>query len=180
MSMVKSFPWQGFRDKVGEFRHAYGVINALLQYKDPEEIEFKLYLENNGKSKRSAIIWLMSYLKPHWYLVLTGLTLSVVITGLNLVPPSLLRTLIDQIAAQKQEATLLNLTILLITIYALNTLLGILQNYSLSPLSQKLVYEMRRDLYSHVQELSMSFYDKMGTGRVIQGLLMILGESNGS
>ncbi len=155
------------RDKIGEFRHAAGVINALLQYKDPREIEFKLYLENNGRSRRSAIIWLMSYLKPHWYLVLTGLTLSIVITGLNLVPPSLLRTLIDQIATQKQEATLLNLTILLITIYALNTLLGILQNYSLSLLSQKLVYGMRRDLYSHVQDLSMSFYDKMSTGRVI-------------
>ncbi|MEM3079743.1 MAG: ABC transporter transmembrane domain-containing protein, partial [Thermoproteota archaeon] len=155
------------RDKISEFRHAAGVINALLQYKDPKEIEFKLYLENNGKSRKSAIIWLISYLKPHWYLVLSGLTRSVVITGLNLVPPSLLRTLIDQIATQKQEATLLNLTILLITIYALNTLLGILQNYSLSLLSQKLVYSMRRDLYSHVQELSMSFYDKMSTGRVI-------------
>ncbi|MEM3469600.1 MAG: hypothetical protein QXZ36_02495, partial [Thermoproteota archaeon] len=88
------------RDKISEFRHATGVINALLQYKDPKEIEFKLYLENNGKSRKSAIIWLISYLKPHWYLVLSGLTLSVVITGLNLVPPSLLRTLIDQIATQ--------------------------------------------------------------------------------
>ncbi|MEM2172586.1 MAG: ABC transporter ATP-binding protein [Thermoproteota archaeon] len=155
------------RDRIGEFRHIAGVINALIQYKDPKEIEFRLRMENNEKSKKNAIIWLMSYLKPHWYLVTIGLALSVLMTALSLVPPSLLKTLIDQIATQKQESTLLNLTILLISIYAANTLLGVIQNYSLSLLSQKLVYSMRKDLYAHLQSLSMSFYDKMSTGRVI-------------
>ncbi|MEM1548384.1 MAG: ABC transporter ATP-binding protein [Thermoproteota archaeon] len=155
------------RDRIGEFRHIAGVINALIQYKDPKEIEFRLRMENNEKSKKNAIIWLMSYLKPHWYLVTIGLALSVLMTALSLVPPSLLKTLIDQIATQKQESILLNLTILLISIYAANTLLGVIQNYSLSLLSQKLVYSMRKDLYAHLQSLSMSFYDKMSTGRVI-------------
>ncbi|MEM2585153.1 MAG: ABC transporter transmembrane domain-containing protein [Thermoproteota archaeon] len=154
------------RDRIEEFRHVAGVVNALIQYKDPREIEFRTR-ESNVKSKKNAIIWLMSYLKPHWYLVATGLALSVLITALSLIPPSLLRTLIDQIATQKQESTLLNLTILLISIYAVNTLFGVIQNYSLSLLSQKLVYSMRKDLYAHLQSLSMSFYDKMSTGRVI-------------
>ncbi|MEM1558242.1 MAG: ABC transporter transmembrane domain-containing protein, partial [Thermoproteota archaeon] len=154
------------RDRIGEFRHIAGVINALIQYKDPREIEFRI-MENNERSKKNAIIWLMSYLKPHWYLVTIGLALSVLITALSLVPPSLLKTLIDQIATQKQESILLNLTVLLISIYAANTLLGVIQNYSLSLLSQKLVYSMRKDLYAHLQSLSMSFYDKMSTGRVI-------------
>ncbi|MEM2981423.1 MAG: ABC transporter transmembrane domain-containing protein [Thermoproteota archaeon] len=155
------------RDRIGEFRHIAGVISALIQYKDPKEIEFRLHMENNRKSKKNAIIWLISYLRPHWYLVATGLALSVLMTALNLVPPSLLKTLIDQIATQKQESILLNLTILLISIYAANTLLGVIQNFSLSLLSQKLVYSMRKDLYAHLQSLSMSFYDKMSTGRVI-------------
>lgn len=74
--------------------------------------------------------------------------------GPQLGAPSLLKTLIDQIATQKQESMLLNLAILLISIYAVNTLLGMIQNYSLSSLSQKLVYSMSRDLYNHVQSLS--------------------------
>ena len=155
------------REKIEEFRHTAGVISALLQYKEQKEIEFEFPLETNRKSKMSAMFWLMSYLRPHWYLVLIGLILSIAITGLNLAPPSLLKTLIDQVVVNKQESALRNLTLLLISIYATNTILGIVQNYSLSLLSQKLVYSMRKDLYAHVQELSMSFYDKMSTGRVI-------------
>ncbi|MEM3369037.1 MAG: ABC transporter transmembrane domain-containing protein [Thermoproteota archaeon] len=155
------------REKIEEFRHAAGVISALLQYKEQKEIEFKFPLEINNKRKTSAMLWLMSYLKPYWYLAAIGLILSIAITGLNLAPPSLLKTLIDQVVIKKDENELQKLTFILISIYAISTLLGIVQNYSLSLLSQKLVYSMRKDLYAHVQELSMSFYDKMSTGRVI-------------
>lgn len=110
---------------------------------------------------------LLSYLKPYWREVTVSLLSMVVLVILNLVPPWFVKIVIDEVITKHDWKKLQLLVILLLAVYALRGVLTFAQTYLMHLVGQKVVYDLRTELYSHVQKLSLSFFKGTRTGEVM-------------
>jgi ATP-binding cassette subfamily C protein len=160
------------RERLEDFHNIAKLIDKIVKRDlDPESVnsdvlEAFLTKRNNVK-KTQALFWLMTFLKPHIHYIVLAIVLSLSITALNLTPPYLMKILLDEVFANKNLTMLTYIVIAFISVYALNAILGAAQNYALSYLGQKIIYNMRVKIYEHLQNLSLSFYDKMSSGRIM-------------
>ncbi len=88
-------------------------------------------------------------------------------SGLLLIPPLLVRYLIDDVIAQKRAEQIPLLAGGALAIYALSAVVGALKSYYGHAYAQWITHEMRRDLYRHYQKMAMSFHDNWKTGQLI-------------
>ncbi|MGQ9514562.1 MAG: ABC transporter ATP-binding protein [Thermoproteota archaeon] len=161
------------------FRKAMLVINELISDRVLlEKIGATQILVANERRRSTTLKWLLGYLKPHWPFAVLGMFLSLSVTGLGLVPPYLMRTLVDEVIEKRNFNLLPTLTITLVLIYAINTLMSIAQSYTLSYLAQKIVFSIRSQVYGHLQHLSMGFYDRISSGRVLSRVTDDVGRVN--
>ena len=122
-------------------------------------------------SKRKVIFRLLSYIKPHLPLAIFGFALTIGFTFLNLLPPYLMKILIDDAIGNANLTLLVWLTISLAVIYLLRALTAAGRSYLLGKLGQRIMVDLRRRLYEHLQVLSLSFYDKNETGRIMSRVM---------
>ncbi len=85
----------------------------------------------------------------------------------GLVPPYLLKVAIDDYIVAGNFTGLTLIAVILIGIYLMYWFSDYLRTYQISWLGQNMVNEIREQLFSHLQDLSFSFYDQAEAGRII-------------
>ncbi|MBT3271972.1 MAG: hypothetical protein HN368_02365, partial [Spirochaetales bacterium] len=109
---------------------------------------------------------LFSTLKPHWRLLVGILALFLLTTGLGLLIPQLIRTLIDEYLVPMEE----DLRGLLLVIGAIGisylgeTVLGMLKDRTSGRIGEAVSRDLRGVIYGKVQALSLSYLNKTKTG----------------
>ncbi|UCD72755.1 MAG: ABC transporter ATP-binding protein, partial [Candidatus Bathyarchaeota archaeon] len=109
----------------------------------------------------------MSYLGRYWHLVFLGMFAVLVATGLNLVSPLIVRDVVDKVLIEKQYSTLPLYTLGIVGISVLRGIFRFIQRYVQSYVGQRVVFDIRTDLFQALQEKSFSFYDKRRTGQLM-------------
>jgi ATP-binding cassette subfamily B protein len=124
--------------------------------------------------KSKTALRLLRYLKPYWWQALTLSLLSIVATGLGLLPPALNKPLMDIVLAPKEPVPLETrywwLAALVIAFGASRLLiagLSVVQSWLSAWLGSKLTHDIRCQLFQHLHLLSFRFYDKQQLGSVI-------------
>ncbi len=95
------------------------------------------------------------------------ITLLLVSAILGLVGPYFLAIAIDQYIERGNLSGLYWISAVYIGVYAVNWLVGYVQTYLRFWLGQRLVFDLRRDMFSNLQRLSMSYYNKRHVGAVM-------------
>jgi len=128
----------------------------------------------NCLEKGTLLARLLSYLKPYWYIAVIAFVLSLSTTGLNLIPTYVTKLLTDRVFApveptpDAQRFILLNIFVLaLVGMHVLSTGLGTIRTYIMSWLGNKVIFDLRTSAYEYLQRLSLSFYNKKETGRLM-------------
>ncbi len=123
----------------------------------------------SNSSGDSQSLWgrLFRYLRPYWHWAFLSLVLTLLVTGLSLLPPKLMQLLLDKAIPQKNMSLLWHLCALLLGVYLLTAVISFVRTYLMSWLGQKVLYDMRSELYQHLQQLSLSFYDHHRTGQLM-------------
>jgi ATP-binding cassette, subfamily B, multidrug efflux pump len=100
-----------------------------------------------------------TYVRPHSRLLLLCLLLVLGVAGAQLLQPYVVKLVIDRSIAQGDMGLLPGLAALFLA--ALVAELGFRygQIYTLEKLGQEVVFRLRRDLFSHMEYLSSSFFD---------------------
>ena len=164
------------RSCLEDFYNAARLIDKLAK-KEIRTENLDVEVLNNFLTKKTdikksqAFRWLLGYLKPHLHYAGLALALSLGITGLSLTPPYMLKILVDNVFVNRDINLLLFVVGVLISVYAGNAILGAAQNYALAYLGQRVVYSIRIQVYEHLQKLSLGFYDKMSSGRVMSRVM---------
>ena len=130
-----------------------------------------------NSSEMKNFIWmfkqLFSMAYPYRYMLLLGLTLMLIGTAANLVPPYLTMPLMDNILIPIQNGK--PVKSYLIVLY-LSGLLGFsilawflscIKSYVSSFVSEKIGFDLRTKLYQHLLKLPLSFYSTRRTGDLI-------------
>ena len=123
-----------------------------------------------AKDVRGTLNRLISYLKPYYGGLFVVLILTIVYTGFSLAGPYLLGVAIDQYMSAKDLVGLRNITFLMLGTYLLYWASQFAANYLVAGLSQKALRTLRRDLFEHLQTLSLSFFDRHSHGDLMSRL----------
>jgi ATP-binding cassette subfamily B multidrug efflux pump len=118
-------------------------------------------------SDRALIARLFKYLLKYKRRFIITVVAVVVVSLTGLLPPYLLQVAIDNYIKNSDLAGLTFTSIILVGVYLVNWVSNYQRTYQMSWMGQNMVNELRKQLFSHLQELSFSFYDRSEAGEII-------------
>ena len=118
--------------------------------------------------KRKVFRRLLGYVRPYWKTAAFSLTLTVAITLLTLVPPMLLRDLINYLAYGWGTMQILTfIPVALAVVYISSSAATAIRTYTMGWMGERIIYDIRTQVYRYLQMLSLSFYDRRRTGELM-------------
>jgi ATP-binding cassette subfamily B protein len=130
-----------------------------------------------GKAYDSRLMRrLLEYMRPYKWRVILALTLTLAVTPLELAPPKLFQVSVDRylvpashqaitVATAKHGLVLISLLYLLVLFF--DFLAQYVQIRIMQRVGQQTMYDMRQEIFAHIQRLSMSYFDKNPVGRLV-------------
>jgi len=166
------------RKKLSEMREFCAELTGAISGKKMEAAS-EQEKESGAGGRKSTLLWLVNFMRPYRSKLIGGLLLSIVLTGLNLVPAYLLKDLIDEVllSPHHPEGIFLNLTLILLVSYMLIAVVTLFQNYVLNTLGQRVVNDLRYKVYSHAIKLPSSSIERITTGRILSRLTTDVGNA---
>jgi ATP-binding cassette subfamily B protein len=110
---------------------------------------------------------ILSYLKPYWRRVIFVYFALFTALGIQLYIPRLLQQAIDNALGSGNGAYLLRVAGLIVGLAAVQGVFTYLRSYLVQALAERVGYDLRNELYAHLQRLSFSFYDRSQTGQLM-------------
>jgi len=93
-----------------------------------------------------------------------------VITGLSLVPPLLMRSLIDGAIPAEDLGWVTRLGLTMVAVPLISGAVGVLQRWASSYIGEGIIFDLRRQLYDHLQRMSLGFFTSTRTGELMSRL----------
>jgi len=132
-------------------------------------------------SKRRVMWRMMRMMRRHWKLALLAVALSLVFTACNLVPPLLVQQLVDRVLRvtgpdaatdlATRQGLLYVIGAALLGVFLLRSLFAHWRIRAMGTLGVRVVTDLRALLYRALQRLSLSYYDREHTGRILSRML---------
>ena len=140
--------------------------NAWLMYRsltrDPSVKENKI--------SRKTVARILSYARPYKALIALFLTTLVFASLLSVAQPLLFRRIIDQ-GITPGDASLVTWTAIFIAMLAIaDAALGVVSRYFSTRIGEGLIFDLRNEVYDHVQGQSIAFFTRAQTGALISRL----------
>jgi len=99
------------------------------------------------------------------------LALTVFLSVLSMVPPLIVRGIIDGVLTEGQHDLFVPLAVCMVTIPVLAAGCGFLQTISIAYLGQRFVFDVRVGLYDHLMTLSSRFFGKNSAGKLVNRVM---------
>lgn len=111
------------------------------------------------------------YYKPHWKLLALDLFSALLIAGTDLIFPMVTREFINDVIPNKNVALIFQFGLVLLALYLLRMVLEYIVGYYGHVLGVRMEYDMRRDIFTHVNKLSYSYFDNTKTGHIMSRIV---------
>jgi len=123
-----------------------------------------------AKNTRGTLRRLVGYFRPYRRAIALIGTLAAVGTGMGLAGPYLLGRAVDAIAQRAGLDALFSIILMMIGVYALSWLANAGQGLIVASVAQKMMRTLRKDLFDHLQLLSLRFFDGRASGELMSRL----------
>lgn len=116
------------------------------------------------------------YYKPHRALFFLDLICAFLISITDLVYPMVTRKLINDIIPNKEVRTIVTFGITLLILYIIRMILEYIVGYYGHVIGVRMEYDMRKEVFRHVEELPFSYFDNTKTGKIMSRIVNDLNE----
>jgi len=120
--------------------------------------------------ERSALRIFLSYFKPHRKLFILDMVCALMISGIDLAFPYISRWCMYELLPQNAYQTFFAVMAVLVAAFALKAVLTYVICYWGHTFGILVEADIRRDLFSHMQELSFDYFDRNRTGQLMSRL----------
>jgi ATP-binding cassette subfamily B multidrug efflux pump len=110
---------------------------------------------------------LIRYLKPYRLHVALAIFLSMVVSGLEAIRPYFTKIAVDVNIKNLDGHGLLTTSLLFLAVLIFRGIVQYYNAYLTQWIGQRTIFDMRMEVYRHLQNLSLKFYDKNPIGRLI-------------
>ena len=110
---------------------------------------------------------LIKYLKPYRWHVALGIVLSLLVSAMEAVRPYFTKIAVDTNIAQGDSRGLLLTMMIFLIIMIVRGFIQYANAYLTQWIGQRTIFDLRMEVYRHLQKLSLKFYDRNPIGRLI-------------
>ena len=110
---------------------------------------------------------LLGYLSPYWIVVALSVIILLLVSLSELIGPYLVKVGIDKYISKGNAGGLSLLAALYVASLIVGFLLRYFQVYMMNKTGQQVMADLRAEIFSHLQRLSISFFDKNPVGRLL-------------
>ena len=110
---------------------------------------------------------LLGYVKPYKGYVILAIILNIVVAGLGPLRPYLTKIAVDDSIANKDYESLLIIVMILIASLVFQAVVQYALTYFTQLMGQKIIYDLRVRVFSHIQKLSLKYFDKTPIGKIV-------------
>jgi ATP-binding cassette subfamily B protein len=119
---------------------------------------------------RALLVRVILTARPYWGQALLMLAAILVVSLLGLIPPLLVRELIDVALPEGNVGLLNRLALAMIAVSLLSGLIGVGQRYLGANIGEGLIANLRQSLYAHMERMSLRFFTHTKTGELMSRL----------
>ncbi len=110
---------------------------------------------------------LLRYLKPYWKLVAVALCLTLLTNILGSLQPWFTKHAVDDFITPKQTVGLWQFGLLFFLLFLFRFIFSYLQEIFLNRVGQQVMFDLRTEIYTKLQNQEVAYFDKNPVGRVI-------------
>ncbi len=132
--------------------------------------ENKVGLRTNPLRSMGQFRRLFAFVAPYRARLVLALVIIIFGSLLGLAGPYTVQFLIDAVFKQNNSVLLNQITLVLIVIFALQSLMYFFRGYLLAFIGERVMADLRRKLFEHLQGLSLSFFNERRTGELVSRL----------
>jgi ATP-binding cassette subfamily B multidrug efflux pump len=125
-----------------------------------EEVLGKAY--DNRLMKR-----LLTYLKPYVWHVVLAILMSIAVSGMEAIRPWFTKHAVDVNMAQRDMHGLLITAVLFLAVLIVRGVVQYLNTYLTQWIGQRTIFDLRMQLFQHLQNLGLKFFNRNPIGRLI-------------
>ncbi|MCS7253333.1 MAG: ABC transporter transmembrane domain-containing protein [Armatimonadota bacterium] len=118
-------------------------------------------------NKSRAFIRMLEFVRPYWHIAIFTFVLMLILSAFETIQPLFAKLFLDRVIPQRDIKLLIIIATAILVINALTALLSAVRGYIMAWLGEKIVVDIRRRLYEHIHSLSLTFFDRRDTGRII-------------
>ena len=123
--------------------------------------------KNKPKVTKGLIKRILGYLKPYkWQFILVFVTI-LVSAVVGLLPSIITGKIVDEALVGRDMAMLIKLLILAFLTLTLSRVIGVAESYINSWISQRIIFDMRGQMYDHLQHMPHAFFTTEKQGDII-------------
>ena len=115
----------------------------------------------------SLYLRLLKYVRPYMHRLMLAILCTVLAAACNLYLPWIIKDVVDKVLVDKDTFMLYLIAVSIIVIFIIRGIFFYGQSYLMSWVGQKVVIDIRGEIFRKLQRLSMSFYDKNKTGTIM-------------
>ncbi|SDS05280.1 ABC transporter ATP-binding protein [Microlunatus soli] len=140
----------------------FGFGLGRLSRSDREVLSHKL--------KKGLVRRVISFGKPYRWQVAALLILVIVGAAIGVVPPLLFKDLIDNGVLGKDYGLVVGLAVVVAVIAVVDAALSIIQRWFSARVGEGLIFDLRTQVYDHVQRMPLAFFSRTQTGKLVSRL----------
>ena len=122
---------------------------------------------NQPKVTKELLLRVFSYLKPYWKQLAAVLACIIVSSIMTLMPSVLTGRIIDEGLIGRNFGRLVYLIVLSLLVTLGANLIGVAESYLNSWIAQHITFDMRGNMYRHLQQMSQRFFTSNNQGDII-------------
>lgn len=109
----------------------------------------------------------VGYIRKHWYKMLLALILSACASVSSLFIPKITQWVLDEAVPNHDMAMLGRMAALFVGIIAVSIVFTVIRSRMMAHVSQEIIYDIRKDLFAHLQRLPFQYYDSRPAGKIL-------------
>ena len=107
------------------------------------------------------------YIRRHRTQMLLALGLSILASIASLYTPKLMEWVLDVAVPNKDVKALLHWAVIFTVLIAISIVFTLIRSRIMAYVSQEIIYDIRKDLFHHLQKLPFSYYDSRPAGKIL-------------
>lgn len=123
--------------------------------------------QNMPKVTGALLKRILGYLKPYWLQFIFVFITILLSATIGLMPSIITGKIVDEALVGKNMELLIRLLLMAFAALTVSQLVGVIENYINAWISQKIIFDMRNQMYKHLQYMPHSFFTTEKQGDII-------------
>lgn len=123
-------------------------------------------MKHSELGSRLLYLRLLSYVKPYWKVLATSIFLLSLMAMTEPVFPALMKPLLDEGFTNRNESFIQWIPIAMVALFLFRGILGFTSKYASSWVANRVVTDLRQELFEHLLYLPTTFFDHHSSGRL--------------